>query len=468
MFGVVLCASANAQVREVPVSQEQLQLSFSPIVKKTTPAVVNIYTQRKEVVNTALSPLFADPFFNQFFGQGGLGGMPRERVVSSLGSGVIIDPRGVVVTSNHVVAGAQDIVVVLADRREFKATLLVSDPSSDLALLHMEAGDKSLLLKDEKLPALPIVDSDHVQVGDLVLAVGNPFGVGQTVTSGIVSALARSASGVTDYDFFIQTDAAINPGNSGGALVNMSGELIGINSAIYSKTGGSLGIGFAIPSNMVLALLRNTQSDGTVLRPWLGATYQDVTSEIAESLGLRKPAGALVAKIVAGGPADKAGLLVGDVIMEVDDLDIQDVQELKFRIHTGKTGGYTKFTVLRGGRPVDRQVRLEMPPEKPVRDARTLKGAHPLSGVTVVNLSPRMAIELGLDAEATGVAIYSTPGGVGTASRFGLQKGDVVTRVNRTAITSSRQLELLMQDRAYGWDIGLLRGGQEMGLSVQR
>ncbi len=467
LHAIVIC-DAFAQLRIVPDSQQATQLSFSPIVKKVTPAVVNIYTKRKERVSAPQSPLFADPLFEQFFGQRGMGGMTRERVVSNLGSGVIIDPKGVVVTSNHVIEGAQDIVAVLPDRREFKAKLIVSDASSDLALLRLEAGDKSLLLKDEKLPALPIVDSDQVEVGDLVLAIGNPFGVGQTVTSGIVSALARSASGVTDYDFFIQTDAAINPGNSGGALVNMQGELIGINSAIYSKTGGSLGIGFAVPSNMVLALLRNTQADGSLIRPWLGASYQDITPEIAESLGMRTLSGALIAKINPGGPAEKAGLQVGDVIVKMNDLDIRDVQELKFRVHTGSTDVYTKMTVRRGGMLVERQVRLQAPPETPKRDARTLQGAHPLSGLTVVNLSPRVAVELGLDTEMTGVAIYATPGGAGTASRFGMQKGDILLRVNKTPITSSRQLELLMQDRIYGWHIVFLRDGREMGLSVQQ
>lgn len=458
---------ARAQLRIVPDSRPEMQLSFAPIVKKAAPAVVNIYTKRKEKVRSPLSPLFADPFFEQFFGQRGLGGVPRERVVSSLGSGVIIDARGVVVTSHHVIEGAEDIIAVLADRREFKARLLVADPATDLALLKLEAGGKSPLPKDEALPALSIVDSDRVEVGDLVLAIGNPFGVGQTVTSGIVSALARSATGVTDYDFFIQTDAAINPGNSGGALVNMQGELIGINSAIFSKTGGSLGIGFAVPSNMVLSVLRNTQADGTVMRPWLGATYQDVTPEIAQSLGLSRPQGVLIANVAAGSPAASAGLRVGDVIQQVGGVQVRDVQELKFRIHTAGTGKATQIVVFREGTLLTRAVQLAPPPEEPARDARTLQGSHPLAGVTLVNLSPRLAIELGLDVEAAGVAIY-TVGGSQNASRFGLQKGDIIRNINNTAITSTRQLESLMEDRVHGWHIRFERGGQEMGLSVQR
>ncbi len=465
---IVICDMARATERAVPVSRTQAMLSYAPVVKNVTPAVVNIYTRRKVQVQSPLSGMFADPFFNQFFAQRGLGSMSRERVVASLGSGVIIDPKGLVVTSYHVIDGAEDIVVVLEDQREFRAQLSVADPSADLAILTLEPEETTLLLEDEKLPSLAVVNSDLVQVGDLVLAVGNPFGVGQTVTSGIVSALSRSADGVTDYDFFIQTDAAINPGNSGGALVNMRGELIGVNTAIFSKSGGSHGIGFAIPSNMVLALLRNTQADGTVLRPWLGAVYQDITPEIAESLGLRRPLGVLIAAIIPDSPAERSGLAVGDVILEMDELDIRNVQELKFRIHTASVEGYTKFRILRNGREANKQVRLKLPPEKPKRDLRILQGKHPLDGLTVANLSPRVAIELGLDAQAEGVVIYRTPGGAQARSRYGLRKGDIITQVNDREIRSTIQLEALMQDRIYGWTIRFLRGNKELALAVRR
>lgn len=464
----VICPQAGAEEpRAIPSSREQVMLSFAPVVKKVTPAVVNIYTTRKVQVQAGLSPLFADPFFNQFFGgQLGMGGLARERIESSLGSGVVIDSRGMVVTSHHIIEGSTDIVVVLEDKREFKARILVADPSSDLALLKMELKDTSLFSRGEQLPALPLVDSDKVEVGDMVLAVGNPFGVGQTVTSGIVSALSRSAKGVSDYDFFIQTDAAINPGNSGGALVNMRGELIGINTAIYSKTGGSLGIGFAIPSNMVLALLRNTQADGTVVRPWLGASYQDITPEIAESLGLRTPSGVLVAKVFAGSPAQKAGLLAGDVITQMGSVQVRDAQELKFRTHTATLKEPVTLSIIRKGKTMDKDVTLALPPETPARDVRTLQGKHPLNGVKVANLSPRVAVELGLDVESTGVVVLSAEGGV--AARLGLQKGDIFTRVNQTQVTSTQQLAELMQDRTYGWKILFLRNGQEMGIVVQR
>ncbi len=458
------CPAAEA-AREVPKSRQEMQLSFAPLVKRVTPAVVNIYTKRK--VQVTLSPFMADPMFQRFFGnQFGFGGMNKERVVSSLGSGVIIDPRGVVVTSHHVIENSEDIVVVLSDRREFSAEVILADPSSDLAFLVLDI-DKDALLEDEVLPHLAPVDSDLVEVGDLVLAVGNPFGVGQTVTSGIVSALSRSAQGVSDFNFFIQTDAAINPGNSGGALVDMNGDLIGVNTAIYTRSGGSNGIGFAIPSNMIRALLRNMQGDGTVLRPWLGASYQDMTSEIAESLGIKRPRGVLIASIFKDSPAQRGGLQVGDIILEMNETRVDDVASLKFRVATVSTKEFTKFQILREGALIERQVKLDIPPEKPERDARTLEGSHPLGGITVANLSPRVALELGMAPDKTGVVVMqATPGN--TRTRFGLQKGDIVESVNGRAITSTQQLEAIMQDRLYGWNIVIRRGNKRLGIRVER
>ena len=236
----------------VPKSQAQVQLSFAPVVKATAPAVVNVYSKTLVAQDTQQG-LFNDPFFRQFFGDRGNFSRPRKQVENSLGSGVIVDPAGLIVTNNHVIRGGTDIRVVLADKREFEAKVLLADERSDLAVLKIDVGD-------EALAALPFGDSDNLEVGDLVLAIGNPFGVGQTVTSGIVSALARTQVGISDYQFFIQTDAAINPGNSGGALVNMAGELVGINTAIFSRSGGSIGIGFSIPSNMVKTVVQSAES----------------------------------------------------------------------------------------------------------------------------------------------------------------------------------------------------------------
>ena len=276
------CLSAD---RVVPDTRQEIQLSFAPVVRATAPAVVNIYSRR--VVQARASPLFDDPFFRRFFGQGSPLGVPRQRIENSLGSGVIVAPEGVIATNRHVVAGADEVTVVLADRREFEARILGTDERTDVGVLKVETGGESL-------PYLAFRDSDTVEVGDLVLAIGNPFGVGQTVTSGIVSATAQTRVGITDLNFFIQTDAAINPGNSGGALVDLEGRLIGINTAIYSQSGGSIGIGFAIPADMVRSVVAGFTSFGRLQRPWLGAAGREVTNDVAHALGLRRPAGVLI------------------------------------------------------------------------------------------------------------------------------------------------------------------------------
>ncbi|MFO1242510.1 MAG: DegQ family serine endoprotease [Rickettsiales bacterium] len=455
LAAAALVATSPVMAQPVPQSREQIQLTFSPVVKRVAPSVVNIYTARRVQVRSPFSPLMQDPFFEQFLGRS-FGGLQRERVVNSLGSGVIIDAKGTIVTSNHVVEGAEDIVIALADGRELKAKIAVQDPSSDLALIKLTDSTQAL-------PALPIGDSDAMQVGDLVLAVGNPFGVGQTVTSGIVSALARSAEGVSDYSFFIQTDAAINPGNSGGALVNMNGELIGINTAIYSQTGGSLGIGFAIPSSMITALMSNTQQGGAVLRPWLGATYQAVSPEIANSLGMEAPRGALIKQVTSGSPAAEAGLKSGDVVTAVNGVAIDSPNALRFRIATAKIDNPGSLSVLRDGKPVDVSAALKLPPETPARDQRTLKGQHPLNGITVVNISPRVADEFNLASDKTGVLIVN-----GRGSRFGFNAGDIILSVNRTAIASTKQLDELMKKPFGGWNIDFERGGQKLTLQVVR
>ncbi|MDG1996686.1 MAG: trypsin-like peptidase domain-containing protein, partial [Emcibacteraceae bacterium] len=266
-------SSAQSALKRVPTSDVEVKLSYAPVVREAAPAVVNIYTKR--VVKTRTSPFMSDPFFSRFFGGSSA---PRERIERSLGSGVIVRSEGVVVTNYHVVDGADEITVALSDRREFDAEVILTDESTDLAILKIKP-------KGEPFTVIEFSDSDAVEVGDLVLAIGNPFGVGQSVTSGIVSALARTQVGDDDYQFFIQTDAAVNPGNSGGALVGMDGKLIGINTSIYSRSGGSNGIGFAIPAKMVNFVLDAALNDGKIVRPWFGASGQAVSSEIAESLG---------------------------------------------------------------------------------------------------------------------------------------------------------------------------------------
>ncbi|NJL50933.1 MAG: trypsin-like serine protease, partial [Blastochloris sp.] len=325
VLALFVAPAAQAQLfqRQTPETRQQITLSFAPVAAKTSPAVVNVFAIKTRA-QTSGHPFYDDPFFRRFFGDRGFG-VPRERVQRSLGSGVIVDPRGFVVTNHHVIEGADEVRVVLADRRELAAEIVLRDPRTDLAVLRITDG--------AAFPAIELADSDALQVGDLVLAIGNPFGVGQTVTQGIVSALARTQVGVTDYQSFIQTDAAINPGNSGGALVDMSGRLVGINTAIFSRTGGSLGIGFAIPSNMVKVVVESAKSGGKqVKRPWLGAQLQPVTPEIAESLGLPRPVGALVADVPDSTPAAKAGLKRGDVIVAIDGQEVDDPAGLGFRL----------------------------------------------------------------------------------------------------------------------------------------
>ena len=295
---------ALAQNR-LPQSREEIRLSYAPLVRKVAPAVVNIYTKR--VVRQRQSIFANDPFFRRFFGKEF--GVPQNRVQNSLGSGVIVRPEGIIVTNQHVIDEADQITVVLSDRREMEASLILSDEKTDLAILRVDT-------KGEPLPFLKVSDSDELEVGDLVLAIGNPFGVGQSVTSGIVSALARTAEGISDFNFFIQTDAAINPGNSGGALITMDGRLVGINTAIYSRSGGSVGIGFAIPSNMVATVVDAAENGAKVVRPWIGATFQDMSSDLAGSFGLGRPTGVMDA---AGATLALAAIYVGGTRRRNDD-----------------------------------------------------------------------------------------------------------------------------------------------------
>ncbi|MCB1456842.1 MAG: trypsin-like peptidase domain-containing protein, partial [Nitratireductor sp.] len=343
------------QVR-VPASRAEVQLSFAPVVKKVAHSVVNVYAARRQ---TQRSPFEGDPFFERFFGSG-VFGQPQQRNQNSLGSGVIVSQDGVILTNNHVIENMDEVKVALSDGREFECEILLKDPKSDLAVLKVR--DKV------RLDPIEIADSDEVEVGDLVLAIGNPFGVGQTVTSGIVSAVSRSLAGVNDYGYFIQTDAAINPGNSGGALVDMNGRLIGINSAIYSRTGSSVGIGYAIPSNMTNVVLRSSKTGAKVVRPWIGADFQNVTAEIADSLGMNRPRGAIVTGVVDKGPADKAGLKVGDVVIAVNDRDIDGADTLGYRLDTVGTGGVAELTLLTRGKRRTIDIALSAPPETVPRD----------------------------------------------------------------------------------------------------
>ena len=444
-----LGASAAAQDRRVPNAAE-LRLSYAPVVQRVAPAVVNVYAA-KVVQNR--NPLFDDPIFRRFFGAPGMPGGGNQ-VQRSLGSGVIVDGSGLIVTNNHVIEGADEVKVSLADKREFEATLVLKDQRTDLAILRIKAGR-------EKFPSLEFSNSDALEVGDIVLAIGNPFGVGQTVTHGIVSALARTQVGITDYQFFIQTDAAINPGNSGGALVDLTGKLVGVNTAIFSRSGGSQGVGFAIPTNMVRVVVASALGGGSaVKRPWLGAKLQPVTPEIAESMSLKRPAGALIASVIANGPAAKAGLKPGDVIVSVDGQAVDDTNAFDYRFATKPLGGTAQLGALRAGREMKSAVALQTAPEMP-RDEITIRSRSPFSGAKIANLSPALADELQLQNVDDGVVILDVDNG-SYASNLGFQRGDVIEQVNGEKIVKTHDLDRLTKTPSGSWRILIMRGGQKI------
>ncbi|WP_293472765.1 trypsin-like peptidase domain-containing protein [Phenylobacterium sp.] len=429
--------------RVPPESAVAMKSSFAPIVRRTAPAVVNISAKRMVRQQT-------DPFW-QLFGLG----VPQNRVAQSLGSGVIVRPDGIVVTNNHVVEGGQEITVALNDRREFPARILLADPRTDLAILKIDVGA-------ERLPTLRLDETSDTQVGDLVLAIGDPFGVGQTVTNGIVSALNRTTDPSGEAgSAYIQTDAAINPGNSGGALVDMDGELIGVNSFILSRSGTSSGVGFAIPAAVVRRVVDTAVGGGQrVVRPWFGARTQSVTSEMARSLGLALPQGAMVADLWPGGAAARAGLRQGDVVLQADGQRIVDAPALSYLVNTHKPGDTIPLLVRRAnGRDEALTLRAEPPPATPPRDERTLSGRNPFDSATVVNLSPAVATELGIDA-FTGPGVLVTGIGGGLARGAGLRPGDIVREVNGQKIGAVRDLAAALSQASPVWRITLERNGQ--------
>ena len=434
--------------RAAPESRAQVQLSFSPVVKIAAPAVVNVYGARVERTRRSAG---MDEFFRRFFGD--VPSTPRERVQRSLGSGVIVDASGLVVTNHHVIAEMTEVKVALSDNREIEAEIVLRDPRTDLAVLKLKP--------TPGLKALDLGDDDALEVGDLVLAIGNPFGVGRTVTQGIVSGLARTNVGVSDYGYFIQTDAAINPGNSGGALVDMHGRLIGINSAIFSQSGGSVGIGFAIPASMVRVVVDSARAGSkTVRRPYLGAALQAVNQDLADGLGLERPAGALISSVREKGPAEAAGLKRGDVILEVDGRPIDDPDAFGWRFALRGTSGEVPVTVNRGGSRRTLTVRLQPAPEVPPREQMKLGGRSPFAGATIVNASPAVAEEMQLDVPE-GVVVAAVEDG-SLAARVGLQKGDVLMALNGEKIASTRELDRMARAGAQVWRITISRGGQIM------
>jgi len=404
-----------ADNRVLPEDALSMKASFAPVVREAAPAVVNIAARGVQQ--------YRDPFW----------GIPGQRQTGSIGSGVIVRPEGVVVTNNHVIQGMQQIRVTLNDRREFAARVVLADERSDIAVLQLEG-------VNERLPTLNIDDREEQQVGDLVLAIGNPFGVGQTVTNGIISALNRTETGISDSGSFIQTDAAINPGNSGGALVDMDGDLIGINTAIFSRSGSSSGVGFAVPASMVKRVVDSAVGGATaVVRPWLGVKGETVTGDIARGLGLERPQGLVVTEVWRGGPADRAGVREGDIITAVDGAEVNDQGGLNFRVGTREPNSTVEVTVLRDGRPTTLQARVQRLPGDADVDKAQLVRNGVLSGAQVLALNPALADSLGGDPFASGVIVGAVQRG-SYASRIRLQGGDVIVAVNGRAVTSVDQV----------------------------
>lgn len=445
---------ADAQRRVPPPSRESIQYSFAPIVRLAAPAVVNVYVSSRV---RSRGSRFADDFFGRFFGDEFDFGMPRERVQSSLGSGVIVSSDGVIVTNAHVIKGRgkTEIRVALADQREFDAKVIAKDKKTDIAVLKIEGGRQSF-------PFMRFANSDTLQVGDLVLAIGNPFGVGQTVTSGIVSALARSK--IASNAVFIQTDAAINPGNSGGALVDVKGRLVGINTAIFSRSGGSNGIGFAIPSNLVKLHVDSARDGRKVERPWLGARLQSMDRDLAEALGASRISGAVVMRVYENGPAERAGLEPGDIVIKVDDFDVADARGVNYRLTTRGVGKRTKLRIIRDGSETEVRVRLATVPKLKKSDVRDLAGKHPLDGARVANLLPPVAEQLELDL-SEGVVVVSVRRR-STASRLGFRKGDVITKLGNRPVRNLTDLVPKLKQRRRVWTMDVNRDGRILELRV--
>jgi len=440
--------------RKVPADAATMRLSFAPVVKKAAPAVVNVFS--RSVVRQQV-----DPFWQMFSG----GMAPRERVAQSLGSGVIVRGDGVIVTNNHVIAGGQEFRVVLGDRREFPAKVLLADAHSDIAVLKIDVGH-------ETLPTLALDDRDDAQIGDLVLAIGDPFGVGQTVTNGIVSALARTGVGITDVSYFIQTDAAINPGNSGGALVDMNGDMIGMNTAILSQSGTSSGVGFAIPAPLIKRVVETAlggHASASAGRPWLGIKTQDVTQDIAKTMDLSRPEGVLVTDIYPGGPGERAGLKQGDLITSIDGVAINDEASLDYHVATRAAGDEVSLQV-RTGKGAVRTVhaRVEPPPGGGSASEVHISGHNPLDGASVIDLTPAAAEQLGVDPFAvSGGGVLVTKIVDGFAARLGLQPGDMIKGVNGQPVGSVKALQAVLAGGGHNWQITIQRRGQMITASVQ-
>lgn len=452
----VPAAPVPKPVVTVPASPAQIKLSFAPVVEAVAPAVVSITTRKASRRST--DPFANDPFFKYFFRDFGVPFRQEEREQASLGSGVLVRGDGLIVTNHHVIDGADEITVVMHDRRELTAVAVASDERTDLAFLMLENAPSDL-------PVIAFGDSDRLAVGDLVLALGNPFGIGQTVTSGIVSAKSRSTPGGRAEVSFIQTDAAINPGNSGGALVSLDGELVGINTAIFTRSGGSIGIGFAIPANLVQARMLAIDEDGEFERPWLGASVQPIDTALAQALDLPRPQGVLVNRIYPGAAADRAGLQQGDVILAVDDIEVFDAPGLALRLSLEPLGSEVPIRIFKGGRETTADLAVEAAPEQPAPDITVLDGRHPLDGLAVANMSPGFNERFDIDMFERGVVVVDIDRN-SFASRLRLRPGDEIVEVNGNDVGDVDGLEELLQGGGQRWQVSVRRGGRVFDLTI--
>ncbi|HET6516393.1 MAG TPA: DegQ family serine endoprotease [Thermodesulfovibrionales bacterium] len=445
----------------VPGQILETSRAFSEIVSAVSPAVVNISSTK--VIRRDTSPFSEDPFFD-FFNPFHDFGLPKKWKEQSLGSGVIVTKDGYIITNNHVVEQSEDIRVTLYDKRSFRGKVVGSDPKTDIAVVKISA---------DNLPTIPWGDSDGLQVGEFVLAIGNPFGLSHTVTMGIISAVGRANVGIADYEDFIQTDAAINPGNSGGPLVNIKGELIGINTAIFSRTGGYQGIGFAVPSNMTKLVMEQLMKQGKIVRGWLGVSIQEITPELSQKFGIQDSKGALVSDVTKGSPAEKAGIMRGDIILEFNGKEVTSVGALRNSVAQSKTGSEVTLKVLRTGKTYTlKTIIAELPKEM----AGTQQEISPedmqknaFSGITVKDLTKEIAKQLGLGFEEKGVVVVRVEQG-SAADDAGLKKGDVIQEIDRKRVSNVEEFKKVTSSIQSG-DTALLfvnRSGRRFYLAINR
>ncbi|WGW05250.1 trypsin-like peptidase domain-containing protein [Tropicibacter oceani] len=446
----VLAGSALQAETRVPTSPAEISLSFAPLVKQAAPAVVNIYARR--VVQQARSPFAGDPLFGRLFRDFDT----RPRVQNSLGSGVILSEDGFVVSNYHVVGQATEIRVVLNDRREFDAQVLLADEESDLAILQLQGA------KD--MPYLGLRDSDTVEVGELVLAIGNPFGVGQTVSSGIVSGLARTGTATGNgRGYFIQTDAPINPGNSGGALIDVAGQLVGVNTSILTRSGGSNGIGFAIPSALVQQFVQQARDGQTAFqRPWAGMTGQPVDADLSESLGLGVPGGIAIVDLHPASPFALAGLEVGDVVLGVDGQPVNTPPEMIFRMSVRGIGETAQITYVRAGQERSADVPMIAPPDEPPAQRTVIGERGILPGLALARVNPAVSAELGLPGLPDEGIVVLNPGPFG--ARVGLQAGDILQAIDGAAVDDPTEVDAILRRAAPNIQIEAQRGNRRLVL----